>query len=152
MLTAFNINAADSQQVLLCENVADPEKRGCTLIRTLLHLWVLSNNPGSTEGSMHVIFGIALASDDAFVGGALPDVEVDADYPVGGWLYRDSVLVTDMVANASMLRATELRADLRNQRKLERSSIYLEVANVLANGNSFVVRVSGIIRCLYKLP
>ena len=152
MINTTMVTGANLLQ-LLTQNVADPEKRGCTLVRTLVKLVGAPAAPGATEGIMRVSFGIAMASDDAFVGGALPDVQTADDFPVGGWLWREPMFINDMVANASNMGVmAELKVDLRSQRKLDRVSLYLHGFNELVQGTGFLVRVMGLIRCLYKLP
>ena len=138
-------------QLLLCENVADPEKRGCTLIRTIIGLSFLANSPGSVTGRVVVTFAIALASDDAFSAGALPDPEVDDDFPIGGWLYRTRFPVMDGVGEP-VPTVHRIDADIRAGRKLDRSTIYMDMHSSSEFGSSFTVAINGMVRCLYKLP
>ena len=138
-------------QLLLCENVADPEKRGCTLIRTIIGMSFLPNVPGAISSRINVTFAIALASDDAFAAGSLPDPEVDDDFPVGGWLYRTRFPVSDGVGEPVPM-PFRIEADLRMARKLDRSTIYMSMHSSVDQGAGFVTAVNGMVRCLYKLP
>ena len=137
---------------LIIQNTADPEKRGCTVVRILVHLWLHAATPGAASGQQQIELGIAMASDDAFVGGALPDVETGDDFPIGGWLWRDVFLVIDETLANGPVPAVEVKIDLRSQRKLDRASIYLATHHSAIEGTDFNIRRSGIIRSLYKLP
>ena len=136
----------------LMQNVSDPEKRGCTLVRCIINLWLVPNVPGQVEGLQQLWIGISLVSDDAFVAGALPDVDDVADYPMGGWLLRRTVVTQDMVANASNRVVTAVDLDLRAQRKMDRSTMVMSFLNQNRGGTPFTVRLVGLVRCLYKLP
>ena len=151
-LFSVNVPVGTPQSaLLLAQNVADPEKRGCTLVRIIYHMYYQANAPGAVNGTMSIDVGIGLASDDAFSAGALPEASVAADFPSSGWLYRDRVIVMDSI-DAQDQAPVEIYRDLRVQRKLERSSLYAmhELGSRL--GTSFNVNVMGIIRVLYKLP
>ena len=139
-------------QLLLCENVADPEKRGCTLIRIIIGLSFFPTPPGQVSGRQAVSFGIALASDDAFTGGALPDPETDDDYPVSGWLFRTTFPVFDETLATSGPIGYRIERDIRSGRKLDRSSIYMDMHSAGDEGTQFSIGVIGLVRCLYKLP
>ena len=144
-------SGADTTQ-LLVGNVADPEKRGCTLVRMLIRLWVNQSTPGVVSGIQALTMGIGLSSDDAFTANALPEVQVADDFPQTGWLFRDQVLVLDETLATGVFAAISVREDVRSQRKLDRASAYIRISNVAVEGTSFSVRCKGLIRALYKLP
>jgi len=133
-------------------NVADTEKRGCTLVRTVVGLCLRAASPGVVSGQQRVTIGIALVSDDAFSASAVPDVEDAADFPVQGWLWREVRLVYDETLATGIINPVEVRLDLRAARKLDRSSMVLLMSNENLEGTGFDVRVLGLIRSLYKLP
>ena len=137
--------------VPLMVNVSDAEKRGCTLIREIINLTFRADTMVVAEGSQRVTCGLALSSDDAFAGAALPDAHVAADFPVGGWLWREQIFVRDSaVAHAGQV--VSIWRDLRASRKCDRSTVYLTVKNEGDAGTAFNVNVQGMIRLLYKLP
>ena len=138
--------------VILAENVGDSEHRGCTIVRMLIGMQFMPINPGGINGQMAVTIGIGLASDDAFSAGALPDPEVDADFPVAGWMYRDRFVVGNLTPGAGPYLVLRVEKDLRAQRKLDRSTPFMSVRPDLVNGSAFSIIESGIIRILYKLP
>ena len=51
-------NAASTTGLLLVENVADPEKRGCTVVRIIVHIYIMPAVPGNTSGVQAVSLGM----------------------------------------------------------------------------------------------
>ena len=158
-LTAWDDTSVDFQTAdgarsaqLLVGNVADPEKRGCTLIRTLLALQLTPAVPGGTAGVTRVRVGVMLVSDDSFSADAMPDVEQDADFPIAGWVYRDHFLVLNHTTTAGPPHIVEIRRDLRSQRKMDRSTVTIQMHNDSISGAAFTTRLIGLVRNLYKLP
>ena len=149
-LTVANLAATQSQG--LVQNVADPEKRGCTAVRMILHLQLFPTSPGAVSGVQNVQFGVGLVSDDAFVAAAMPDPSAGDDFPVGGWMYRDSLLVVDETIATGPVPFTVVKQDLKVQRKLGRSTVALMANNTAIQGSNFAIGFRGIIRILYKLP
>ena len=150
LFTVTQVNGVQAGAILLVEDVADPEKRGCTVVRIIMRVTLLPVVINGVTGRQTVSVGIALASDDAFAAGALPDPQTQADYPVGGWMYRDQVVVPS--ESTGVVPHVVLQADLRAQRKLDRSSLFFTYHSQLDEGVSFEVQLTGIIRVLYKLP
>ena len=136
------------------QNVADPEKRGCTLVRLIMDFVMFASPPGAVSGRQVVSMGIAVVSDDAFSSGAtgMPNPEVSTDYPVGGWLWRKVVPVFDETLATGHVPPVEVRQDLRAMRKLDRSTLAFLAFNDAGEGSPFTVQWIGIIRSLYKLP
>ena len=137
---------------MIAQNVADPEKRGCTIVRILAHLWLTATTPGAVSGIQRVHCGIGLASDDAFSANALPDIDQDSDFPVGGWMWRDLYVIKDETLASGVFAPIEIKVDLRAQRKMDRASVFLARSNTANEGSAFSVRMTGLVRVLYKLP
>ena len=152
MVAGFTATSGGGNAVLLAENVSDPEKRGCTVVRLLARLTLAPATPGAVSGVQTLAMGILTMSDDAYTASAFADPEQDADYPVGGWLYRDVVTVRDETLASGIVAFPEVVLDLRAQRKLDRSTLAFRVFNSALEGTAFTVRITGIIRVLYKLP
>ena len=150
-LIGTTVANAGQQVNLIAQNVSDPEKRGCTIIRVIYHMWFLPNSPGAVNGVEQITLGIGIASDDAFSAGAIPEADTAADFPMSGWMYRDRLLVVDSI-DAKDSPAVELYRDLRVSRKMERGSVYVTHESDGFVGSAFTVAFSGIIRVLYKLP
>ena len=151
--TFVNLSNTTSQvqHQLLMANVSDPEARGCTLVRMVMGLQLTVESPLVASGRQLCYISVALASDDAFSGGALPDVNVSDDFPVSGWLYRDVFAVISETSPTAQM-SIRFERDIRAQRKLDRASTYLTFLNAQEEGTGFAVRLQGIVRCLYKLP
>jgi len=144
-------NARLDQDLLV--NVSDADKRGLTVVRSLVHLYFSVVAGEAVNGSQRVIMGMQLASEDAFAAAAVPDPNNATEYPIGGWMFRDMVVVTNSAAGGfTSVQAVEFKLDLRAQRKLDRSEMMYSVENNAGSGATFGVSVQGIIRVLYKLP
>ena len=155
--TIMNSSLANNTrfQIDLLVNTADAEKRGCTVVRTLLDFQLFNATPGDVSGRQIFHMGIGLVSDDAFAAGgsAMPNPEEQDDYPVGGWMWRKSVAVFDeSLANGVNPAPVTIKEDLRAMRKLDRSTMALIIFNATGEGAPFSVQRIGIIRVLYKLP
>ena len=149
----FDMASGAQANTLLVQNVADPEKRGCTLIRTMVKMTYYPSNPGAVSGQMSIFVGIGLASDDAFTAGALADPNSAADFPMTGWVYRDRHLVIDeTLGGGGPGRPLTVDQDIHSQRRLDRGSLVMTFNNDFNEGVAFNVRCIGLIRCLYKLP
>ena len=150
----FNFDTASGSRVdfLLVQNVSDTESRGLTLARMILGFTFLPSVPGVASGSQAISIGVALASDDAFAAGALPEPQVESDFPVGGWLYRSQYIVVDETLATGFPLPVRIDVDLSVQRKLDRASLYCTMINDPIEGTAFNVRMIGLIRSLYRLP
>ena len=136
---------------LLAQNVADPEKRGCTMVRLIYHGWFQANSPGAVNGTQWIAIGIGLTSDDAFAAGAVSEADTADDFPVSGWVMRETVAVMDSI-DAMDQRPVELFRDLRVARKLERSSLFITHESNAFVGTTQTVGFLALVRVLYKLP
>ncbi len=152
LVTSLSVTSGAENSFLLTENVSDTEKRGCTIVRIILALELLPSVPGNVSGVQTVSMGIGATSDDAFAAGALPNAEVDTDFPVMGWLWRGKYLVRDETLATGIVPFPRIDADLRSQRKIDRSSVFVILQNTPVQGTAFNILVSGMVRVLYKLP
>ena len=152
--TLFNSVLTDENQqsLELMKAVADAEKRGCTLIRMLVHMQYHASVPGAVSGVTLVTFGVSVVSDDAFAAFIVPDPQQEGDFPVLGWVFRDRTAVVDETLATGIVAPVSMRYDLRSQRKLDRSTLIWTSIAQGREGTAFTVQETGIIRCLYKLP
>ena len=148
----FSLTNSSQTAINLMTNVADPEKRGCTLVRLIIDVVLFPATPGNASGRQIVSLGIGVVSDDAFAAGTLPDPEEESDYPVGGWVYRARKSVFDETLATGLVRPVLIEKDLRAMRKLDRSTLALIVHNGAVEGTAFTIGMSGLTRSLYKLP
>ena len=148
----FSLGSSSSTDQELMTELIDPEKRGCTLIRTIIDLWFAPSGPGAAYGFMASDVGIGLVSPDARVGDAMPDPAASGDYPVSGWVWRSRVVVQGYAGSEEAAVPTRVTLDLKSSRKLDRSDPVFIQDNQTAIGTGFVTQTMGIIRLLYKLP
>ena len=144
------VSAGNSDQELLA-SVTDIDKRGCTIVRVLAHLWMTPAAGTVVNGTQRLWFGLQLVSEEARTAGVLPDPDQQTDYPILGWMYRDVFVVTSNSTQEFRVAPTELRVDLRSQRKIDRAAIVMSIRNRAGSGTSFTVSVQGVVRTLYKL-
>ena len=126
--------------------------RGCTLIRILINLNLRASTPGAVSGQQLAWFGIGLYSEEAFAAAVLPDAQTSSEFPVGGWLWREAILVVDETLANGPMPLQVVSRDLRAMRKLDRGALILTFHNQAVEGTTFNVRCNGMVRCLYKLP
>ena len=152
ILAANGIAVTSRVSIPLVEDVADPEKRGCTIVRIIvgLDLWPLA--PAIANGSVNATIGIAIVSDDSFVANAMPDPEAQDDYPVSGWLYRARYRIVDTTTGGEGQTNVRVDRDLKVMRKIDRSTVVMIIHNEALEGTSFTMAFSGLVRVLYKLP
>ena len=148
-IVTLPVTTGAATSVLLVEDAADPELRGCTMIRTIIGVDLFPDVQGAVTGVQRLTMGIGVASDDAFAAGSLPEPDDQTDYPQGGWVYRASFNVADRVGES--LPLVRVDQDLRAARKIDRSSVYLRIQNTAVQGSTFTIQLSGLIRVLYKL-
>ena len=147
---SFTVASGSQTTNTLIGSFAVHETGGMTLTRCLVSLDVVSNAVTGTDGIMHVDWGIATASQEAFAAGVVSDPDTQADHPIRGWVGRGSLLVGQ--DNANVLQPRTVRLDLRSQRKIDGSELFLVVdANSLL-GAAFTIRVAGLVRCLCLMP
>ena len=150
----FSLGNASFTQINLTTQVIDPEKRGYTLVRMIMDIYLFASPPGTVSGRQLMSLGVAVVSDDAFASGAagLPDPDSEEDYPVGGWVWRTRLPVFDETLGAGIVQPVHIEKDLRAMRKLDRSTLALLVRNDVGEGTTFAVQIIGLTRTLYKLP
>ncbi len=124
---------------------------GLTHVRMLLNLTLVPNNPGLNSGTQIVDVGVAQADLEAFVANALPDANVEGDYPSRGWWTRIRELVENHVTE-SFIPAVKIIRDLKILRKIVDGEPYIQLTNTANTGTSGTVLFDGTIRNLWRLP
>ncbi len=133
---------------LLSEN----ELRGNTLTRTIGRIQMMANVPSLTTGTLEIDAGIGIIERDALTAGALPDPSIAADAPGRGWVWRDKMVVRDSEDTLNEGVVSEFKFDVRGQRKMYNATLVLILESTVLSGVTFTMRVSGIVRTLWKLP
>ena len=152
--TRFNTSIATSI-VSLSTLVGDftiTDTGGLTLTRTIVDLSLTTVPPPSADALGRLALGIGVASQEAFALGvtAIPDVESQTGHPPQDWVIRTHLGVNQN--NTNVLPPVRFYADVRAQRKIDGSELYLVMRNDTLVGTAFSVHVVGLIRCLFLLP
>ena len=136
----------------LVANFTEPDKRGMTLVRTLIRLTAFSTSIAGAYGVQNISMGIGVASQEAFAVGlaALSDPQTESDKPTRGWVWCSQMLVSQNGVGGEVLQT--ITADIRGMRKLENGELFVSIFNVAEVGTAFGIEMHGIIRTLFKLP
>ena len=121
-----------------------------TVVRTLIHLNISSDNPGFASGLQRVSLGIGVVSEEAFLAGVVPDPNVNTDFPSRGWVWRDQQVVLDELLATGVVPLRDIKEDIASQRKLDKGELVLIVNNDALHGSPFDIIVTGIVRILFK--
>ena len=129
----------------LTRNVVNDEKKGMTLVRTLIHIEMLAITAGF--GSI-VALGIVAITRDAFGAVSIPNPSDELDKP--GWLWRINAtgVYTAVVSDRSSTTVVDL--DLKMQRKLRGEEDLLVLVGEVAAGGVSTINFDGYIRMLFK--
>ena len=130
------------------------ETAGLTVVRMILCYTIRANNPGGESGNQLVDVGVGVFEAEAFAAGVLPDVDSEADYPRGGWLYRCRHNVQNELDATGTVVWQEVNKDIHSQRRLGGPDIALGFLfkNSANEGTAFTLRTVGIVRTLYLFP
>ncbi len=120
-----------------------------TLLRTIICHDYASAVLDSGEGSQILDIGIAVTSQEAFAASAVPDPNVDTDFPTRGWIYRCRHRLVAFAADAPAADVIRINKDIRSKRKLENGECYLVINNTALTGTTFTARLIGITRQLW---
>ena len=143
--------AATQNEQSLVGGLSEDERRGMTVVRTLVHFWLTPNVTSGVVGTMTLLAGIGVANDQAFGVGstALPQLTINSERPLRGWLWKDSLAIVDDATTVAPV--TELKVDIRSKRKVDAGILYLATEGDTRSGTAFVIKVSGLIRVLYLM-
>ena len=152
----FNLTVGAGAQVeidLSTEFTAN-ETAGLTVVRMIMCYTLRPSNPGAVSGNQHLDIGVGMFEAEAFAAGVLPDVDAEADYPRGGWLYRCRHNVQDELDATGVVTYYEHNKDIRSQRKLGGPDTALGIIfdSSTGEGTTFSIQVVGIVRSLFLLP
>jgi len=139
-----------SQQTLMA-GIAVSQTRfdQMTLLRTIIGIDVGYSVHDAGEGSQLVSIGIGVTTAEAFAASVLPDPEVEADFPVRGWIWRARYRVFGFAADQPAVFTRRVDLDLRSQRKLENGVAFINIQNTAVEGVSSTVLMTGLVRQLW---
>ena len=126
-----------------------------TAVRLIIHLHMVPQNlSDDIDGGTVVDMAVGVSAAEAFNANVLPDPNVAGDTPARGWLWRDRLIavgnsVTGPPAH-DVYYGTEIRADVRAMRKVDRGILYLHLISggMTVSGAYLPVAVIGIVRTL----
>ncbi len=127
-----NVTALDS-------NVLFDEKKGMTLVRTLIKI---EYRPTVVDLSVQLSSGICIITGDALAAPTLPDPADGDEQP--GWIWRDSLVV---ISDSLSIPRQSINLDIRAKRKFLGEDLRLVLIQE-AGSASTNVNLAGIVRCL----
>ena len=154
--TTWIDTVVDTDIVTAGEDVVDlmgsfdvDERRGMTITRILLCLYIIANSHGAVDGVQTLDMGIGVASQEAFAAGILSNPNVATEFPLRGWLYRCRHVVID--DSTPGYPSPVVKEDLHAMRKLDTGQAFMVLVNTANQGTTFTISVIGTIRMLVKL-
>ncbi len=154
LINILLVSGVQSTPLDLLVDLTDSEN--VTVDRMIVHLSIVPSDESTNEqGNQRIDVGIGVVSSEAFAVATLPDPVQSGDYPIRGWLYRDSYAY--MRQNSSTFGVEDymyptVRADLRASRRVEKGVLMVVFDNLNSFGSAMSVRVLGIIRTHVLLP
>ena len=143
----FHVNqtvSSGSQNGVQCDiNLGSSEKKGATIVRTLVDLWVMptATGTGGTGG-----MGLAMINSEAAAASAFPDMDSPDDQI--GFLWRTFFPFFTSDAN-DFAQAVRFKEDLRGMRKYPAEDFELTLIMDNATGTT-AFNVDGQVRFLVK--
>ncbi len=120
-----------------------------TLLRTIVGFDVAASVHDSGEGSSTMDIGIGIASQEAFAAGNLPDPNTATDYPLRGWVFRARGRVFHFASTSPQVFTWRVDRDIRSRRVLDNGEPYIKFQHTLNEGAQGVLRITGLVRCLW---
>jgi len=148
----ITLSVASGSQVItpLLESMTGDDVQGITITRTILDLSLAASTIAGAFGFQTIDLGLALISEEAHVAGVVPEPGVPGDRPVGGWLWRRRLAVSQNGIGGQVIHSVSV--DLRAQRKVTQGVYDLIINNTANTGTSFGLSVIGSVRTLVRLP
>ena len=145
--------AGTKNPINLLDNLAPSDT--ITVIRLIIHFMVQPQNlSDNIDGGSVVDLAIGVSAVEAFNANVMPDANVPADVPIRGWLWKDRLVavgnsVTGPPAH-DVYYGTELKADIRAMRKVDRGILYLvtSATDISVSGSFLPTSLVGIVRAL----
>ena len=153
--TLISVSLAEAAQssINLLGDLLSNDTQGMTLTRLLMRLTIQQHvsTVGTANETSVYDMGIAVVEEDAAASGVFPDPLVSGDAPPRGWVYRTRIGLTDVAAVPSW-DPQFIVEDLRGQRIIGNGEFVLIHDNNAFIGDGFLMAITGIVRCLFKLP
>jgi len=143
-------SGADDLQTLV-GGLSEDERRGMTVVRTLIDLWLTPTISSGVVGSMTMNLGIGVCNAQAFAAGSasLPSPSINSERPPRGWIWRAGIAIMDDATTVPT--HSRVTADVRSKRKVDAGVLYIHMDAILRTGTPFNVKTTGLIRTLYLM-
>jgi len=138
----FSVAAGGQGFLALSPFLLDDERKGATIVRTLIDFWI---STVTANVFLDAYAGITFVTDDALSAGVLPDPSDDTDQP--GWMWKKKIVVVSTSENVPEARNTLV--DLRSMRKFPGESVN---PTFIIDSVSGAFDVDGLIRMLVLKP
>ena len=150
-LVSQDIAVSSQQHLSLIDQFSKDQLRmgQVTLLRTIIGIDCAAVVHDSGEGSSTLSIGIGVASQEAFLAGTLPDPNAATDFPTKGWIFRARGRVFGFPTGAPQVQSWRIDRDIRARRILDNGEPYIILTNDVNEGSTVVLRVTGLIRCLW---
>jgi len=146
--TLFNVLLVSGAAQINSDLLANaPVADTLTVVRLVVDLQGYVQTTISTVGSQSLDVGIGVSSLEAFGVNALPDVNVDDEYPPRGWLYINRKVAIRYAIDSPTVTARH-QVDLRAMRRIDKGKLFVSMSTTAIDGTSQAVRVTGRIRAL----
>ena len=123
---------------------------GLTVVREIVTVCVSPIVSPTAFSTQQILFGAGVITGDAFAASAFPDLAVDTDYPMRGWMFKEMGMI---FMDVDFFNSLRIYGDFHSQRKLdEQTEVFMSIVNTAADGNAVALRVDTLVRMLVKLP
>ena len=148
----FTIANAGQDVRSLLSTLIGNDTQGMTLVRTIIELSLGPINWTGAFGTQALDMGIGMSAQEAFLAGTLPDPSTSTEFPQNGWVIRTRKGCLNPGSVSAGYELQKIQMDLRSQRRIDDGELYMIMDNFPGLGTAFSIQVTGIVRCLFKLP
>ena len=122
-----------------------------TAIRLIVRLDTYPQPNTNVNGIARVHVGVGVTSLEAFGVNAVPDVDVDNEYPPRGWIYVETAgcyVNNDSATGESTIIPASFRADIRSMRRVDKGKLFMAIGSNDVTGVPGTLTVVGRVRVL----
>ena len=149
-LLGVDIASGTQGLLTLLTGVDAAQMIGWMVTRIIAEIGLYSATVAGAYGVQLARLAIGAGESEAVAAGIVPDPSAPDDYPRGGWLWRTSCAVSQNGTGHEIVHRCIF--DIKSQRKMGGSTLYLVVDNSVNLGTSFTLKVNCIVRTLMRLP
>ncbi len=138
----IDVNVAAAAQVLvdLGQDILEDERKGMTIVRTIIRL---AYELSSINTTAIMDLGLALISNDSRAAGSAPDADTADEQP--GWWFRDRIVIVGSAEGSQDVLYPQV-ADIKARRKFPGED--MDPVLILDANAGSAIQVRGIVRLL----